>query len=653
MGTPVEIPAPPTTTDSIPPVPPAKAHAPGHGHARGKGQLAALSLAALGVVYGDIGTSPLYAMQECFAGEHGVHPTHDNVIGCVSLILWALIIIVTVKYLALVMRADNRGEGGILALMAMVGTRGVIEGRRKLLIMLGLFGAALLYGDGMITPSISVLSAVEGLKFVTTKLDHVVVPITIVILIGLFLVQRAGTGRVGTIFGPVMLVWFFTLAVLGVHSIAQNPAILVAVSPAYAFQFFERNGWEGYIVLGGVFLAVTGGEALYADMGHFGRRPIRLMWFAVALPSLVLNYFGQGALLLTTGKLPENIFYSLAPKWALIPLVGLATMATVIASQALISASFSLTQQAVQLGYSPRVEIIHTSSREIGQIYVPGVNYVLMLACIGLVLGFKSSSNMAAAYGLAVTGTMAITTILFYEIARTRWGWGITRSLLIAVPLFAVDLSFLGANVLKIVDGGWFPLTVGICIFTLMTTWKTGRDLLGKRFQSWALPLDVFLKDVTRNPPTRVTGLAVFMTGSSDGVPHALLHNLKHNKVLHERNLLLTVVNEEIPHVNESERLKLEEMTDGFWRLTAHYGFMEDPNVLDLLQTAKKQGFNYKLSQTTFFLGRETILATKRRGMSLWREKVFAYMARNARSATTFFGLPANRVVEMGSQVEI
>jgi KUP system potassium uptake protein len=616
-------------------------------------QLAALSLAALGVVFGDIGTSPLYAVHVCFSGEHGVSPTPENVLGGISLIFWALIIIVSVKYIALVMRADNRGEGGILALLAMVGTRGPIAGPKRSLILLGLFGAALLYGDGMITPSISVLSAVEGIDVATSALHPYIVPITVVVLAALFAVQRAGTDRVGTAFGPVMLLWFLTLAVLGVREIAHAPQILRALSPVHAITFFHRNGAAGYVVLGGVFLAVTGGEALYADMGHFGRRPIRIMWFAVTLPALVLNYLGQGAWLLGHPGEVDNIFYRLAPSWSLYPLVGLATIATVIASQALISASFSLTQQAVQLGYSPRVEIVHTSSTEIGQIYVPGVNTVLMLACLGLVFGFKSSSALASAYGLAVTGTMAITTVLYFDIARSRWRWSLPKALIVAGPLLAVDLSFLGANALKIVDGGWFPLAVGIGIFTLMTTWKKGRDLLFVSVQSWTLPIDVFLADIKQAPPTRVPGLAVFMTGSADGVPHAMLHNLKHNKVLHERNLLLTVITEEVPHVRSSERMQFLDLGAGFWRLTAHYGFMETPNVLELLEAAGKAGFKYRLQETTFFLGRETIVATKRRGMALWREKVFAFMSRNARSATTFFGLPVNRVVEMGSQVEI
>jgi KUP system potassium uptake protein len=606
-------------------------------------------------VFGDIGTSPLYAMHDCFSGEHGAAITRDNVFGVLSLIFWALIIIVTVKYLALVLRADNRGEGGILALMALVGTRAdkTTDPRRYVLILMGLFGAALLYGDGMITPSISVLSAIEGLGVATKALQPFVVPITIAILVGLFLVQNVGTGKVGMFFGPVMLLWFIVLAILGIRSSFQNPEIFGAISPHHAIDYFRNEGTRGVLILGGVFLVVTGGEALYADMGHFGRRPIRLMWFSLALPALLLNYFGQGALLLRDPSSSQNLFFRLAPDWALYPLVILAALATVIASQALISASFSLTRQAVQLGYSPRVEIIHTSSREIGQIYVPGVNWALMLACVGLVWGFKSSAALASAYGLAVTMTMVITTVLFFAFARTHWKWGIVKSVAICLPLLFVDFIFFGANVVKIADGGWFPLAVGILIFTAMTTWKRGREILGRRQRASALPLDIFFEDVESKQSIRVPGLAVFMSGNDDVVPHAMLHNLKHNKVLHERNVILTIRTEEVPYVPQEERLTIEVLHSSFWRMTARYGFMEDPNVMKLLEEAKRQGFEYKLSHTTFFLGRETIIASKRPGMAIWRERLFATMSVNARSATAYFGLPANRVVEMGAQIEI
>jgi KUP system potassium uptake protein len=629
--------------------------APGHRtEDAGFRRLAMLSLGALGVVYGDIGTSPLYAVHECFAGEHGAAITPANVMGGLSLIFWALIIIVSVKYLALVMRADNRGEGGILALMALVGTRDARASRRRyILIMLGLFGAALLYGDGMITPAISVLSAIEGLGVVTHSLDHYIVPITIAILVVLFLVQFLGTGKVGVVFGPVMLVWFLCLAALGIGGIAHHPHILGAVSPHHAIAYFQREGWHGFLILGGVFLAVTGGEALYADMGHFGRRPIRLMWFALALPALVLNYFGQGALLLEDPKAIDNIFYRLAPTWAVVPLVILAAVATVIASQALISASFSLTHQAVQLGYFPRVQIVHTSRRAIGQIYVPGVNWTLMFACIGLVLGFKSSTNLASAYGLAVTATMAITTILFFSIARELWGWSLLKAGVITLPLLAVDLTFLGANVMKVLDGGWFPLLVGLMVFTLLTTWKRGRELVAVRQRELSAPLALFLVDIEQHKPTRVSGLAVFMTGHADIVPIALSENIKHNKVLHERNLFLTVVTEEVPTVPLPERFAIESIGPGFWRMTVRFGFSQDQHIPAVLESTRQQGFTFDLADTTFFLGRETVIATDRPGMAIWREKLFASMSLNARSAVTHFALPANRVVELGAQVEI
>ncbi len=615
---------------------------------------AALSISALGVVYGDIGTSPLYAFRECFAGAHAAPASVENILGVLSLIFWALVFVVSFKYVMLVMRADNRGEGGILALMALVGTRRDESDRKHyILVLLGLFGAALLYGDGMITPAISVLSAVEGLEVATTSLHAFIVPMTVLILVGLFLVQPAGTGKVGTVFGPVMVLWFVAIGGMGLVSIIHKPEVLAALNPMHAVHFFGHNGAHGFLVLGSVFLAVTGGEALYADMGHFGRKPIRLMWYAVAQPALVLNYFGQGALVLRDPSAVTDPFYKLAPSWGLIPLVGLATFATVIASQALISASFSLTRQAVQLGYSPRVAIVHTSSREIGQIYVPGVNWLLMVACIGLVLGFKSSSNLAAAYGLAVTGTMGITTILFFVIARERWGWGLAKGILIAGPLLLVDLSFLGANLLKVADGGWFPLVIGAAAFSLMTTWKRGRKILGERQREASLPLDIFLKDDGLKTIMRVPGLAVFMAGNPDAVPHALLHNLKHNKVLHQRNALLTVVTEEVPNVPDSDRVRIEMLAPGFWRIIARYGFMQDPNIPKLLDLLRAQKFETKIMDTTFFLGRETIIASDRPGMAIWREKLFGVMALNARSATSYFGIPANRVVEMGAQVEI
>lgn len=613
--------------------------------------LKVLALGTLGVVYGDIGTSPLYALRECF-GEHGTEPTQANVLGILSLVFWSLILVISVKYISFIMRADNRGEGGTMSLLALATRQRGVPGR-WLLIILGIFGTSLLYGEGMITPAISVLSAVEGLSVATSALDAFVVPITLVILAGLFAIQRGGTAKVGAIFGPVMVLWFVTLAVLGAHSLVQTPEVLQAISPLHAFSFFAREGFQGFRVLGAVVLVTTGGEALYADMGHFGRRPIRVTWYAVVLPSLLLTYFGQGALLWRSPEHVGNVFYRMAPEWALYPLVALATAAAVIASQALISAAFSLTRNAIQLGFSPRMHIIHTSFREIGQIYVPRVNWIFMLGCFGLVLGFKTSGNLASAYGLAVTAVMSITSILFFVVARYLWRWPLWKVVPLVTVFLVIDLSFFGANLLKFFDGAWFPLVVGAVIFTGMTTWKRGRELLGKRMRDSALPLDVFLADIHVRTPHRVQGNAVFMSGNSHGVPHALLHNLKHNKVLHQRNVLLTLMAEEVPHVTDEERLEITELGEGFIRMIAHHGFMETPNVPAILELAAARGYEYKMNLTTFFLGRETLIASERKGMAIWREKLFAGMSLNARSATSFFGLPPNRVVEMGAQIEI
>lgn len=617
---------------------------------------AVLALGALGVVYGDIGTSPLYALRECFHGKESLAVTHDNVLGVLSLIFWALVIVISIKYLALVMRADNEGEGGILALLALAFPERRTRSKTRLWIIMagvGLFGSALLYGDGMITPAISVLSAVEGLRVATPLFNPYVIPITIAILIGLFSLQRHGTGKVGNIFGPVTLVWFLSLAVLGVRGILHEPRVLNALNPTYAAQFFMHNGWIGFVVLGAVFLVVTGGEALYADMGHFGKSPIRLAWFTLVLPALLLNYLGQGALLLDHPAAMENPFYRLAPSWALYPMVLLATLATVIASQALISGAFSLTMQAVQLGYSPRLRIEYTSPEAKGQIYIPYVNRFLMLCCIGLVLGFQSSSNLAAAYGVAVTQTMIITTALFYFVARRLWKWSSAKAAAVCAPFLVVELAFAGANALKIVHGGWFPLLVGAGIFTVMTTWKRGRQILGAKLRKSALPYDQFLADVKKHPPTRVPGTAVFLSGNAEGTPLALLHNLKHNKILHERVILLTIETEDVSHVSRSERVKVEEQKDGFYRVTAHYGFMEDPNVPEVLALCTEKGLKLHETETTFFLSRQAIVPTKAPGMALWREKLFSFMARNAQSPADFFRLPANRVVELGMHVEI
>ena len=618
--------------------------------AAGGKALAALSLAALGVVYGDIGTSPLYALRECFGAQHGIPPTRENVLGVLSLILWSLNFVVSYKYIAQVMRADNRGEGGILALLALVSGRAGT--RRTALVLFGLLGAALLYGDGVITPAISVLSAIEGLSFATPVFQRVVVPLTALILIALFLVQKRGTGGIGVLFGPVMVVWFACIAALGVAGILREPTVLAAVNPWYAVDFFLRDGVQGFLILGAVVLVLTGGEALYADMGHFGRRPIRLAWFSLVLPALMLNYFGQAALLLDAPASTENPFYSLVPHALLYPMVGLATVATIVASQALISGAFSLTQQAVQLGYSPRVTIIHTSVQERGQIYVPEVNRALMIACIWLVIGFKTSTNLAAAYGIAVTGTMAITTILFGAVARERWGWKPIHVYGLCGLFLFVDLAFFGANIIKFTHGGWFPIVVAIVIFTLMSTWKRGRVRLTRIMEENSLPMDLFLNDVAKRLTARVPGTAVFMTSSIAGAPPVLLHHVKHNKVLHEQVLLLSIITLDMPEVPASERLIVRPLGEGFYRVVARYGFMQTPNVPEIMAACRPLGVRSKPSDTSYFLGREHLIPTGHAKLPRWRKQLFVLMARNARSATEFFGLPPNRVVELGAQIE-
>lgn len=633
-----------------PPLAP-ESHAPAGSHA-----LTAVALAALGVVYGDIGTSPLYALRTCFVGENAIAATHDNVLGILSLIFWALILIVSVKYLVFVLRADNRGEGGILALMALAfpeREKKAISRTTWVLLACGVFGAALLYGDGLITPAISVLGAMEGLEVATPALKPYVVPLTVVILVGLFSVQRIGTGGVGRVFGWVMLLWFTTLAVLGIKQIVQAPEVLKCVNPFYAWQFFTDNGWRGFHLLGAVFLVLTGAEALYADMGHFGKKPIRLAWFALVLPALFLNYLGQGALVLGDPATASNPFYRLAPSWALYPLVGLATAAAVIASQALISGSFSLTMQAVQLGYMPRVAIEHTSSSTRGQIYIPWINWGLMLACIGLVLGFRSSDNLAAAYGIAVVLTMIITTLLFYFTARRLWKWSLVPTAALCAVFLAAELCFLGANLTKVAHGGWFPLTIGIIGFTLMATWKTGRARLRQRLINSLLPIENFLQDVAASQPHRVSGTAIFLAGNPDGTPAALTHNFKHNKILHKRVVLLTVLIEEIPYVEQERRVSVADLGQGFYRVIGRYGFMEEVNAEEILKLCKPHGLNFREMETTFFLSRETIIASERRGLSRWRKRLFALLSRNAQPANAYFRLPPNRVVELGLQVEI
>ena len=613
-----------------------------------------LSLAALGVVYGDIGTSPLYAMRECFHGPHAIASTSPNVLGVLSLIFWSLVIVISVKYLVFVLRADNHGEGGILSLTALA-TPIKPSGRseRWFLIVMGIFGAALLYGDGIITPAISILGAMEGLTVATPLLNPYVVPITIVIIIALFLFQSHGTARVGKVFGPVTFLWFVALAALGIVQIVRYPEVIAAVNPLHGVNFFLRNGWHGFLILGSVFLVVTGGEALYADMGHFGIRPIRLVWFAVVLPALLLNYFGQGALLLENPAAAENPFYRLAPSWALYPMIVLATAAAVIASQAVISGAYSLTMQAVQLGFSPRMKINHTSTTEYGQIYIPGVNWALMVGCIAIVIGFRTSSNLAAAYGVAVNSTMVITTVLFYVVARQLWGWGRLTAGSLAAFFLVIDLAFFGANIIKVADGGWFPLLLAAIVFTVMTTWKKGRRILNERIQSEARSLEEFLQEIERHPPTRVPGTAVFMNGNASRTPPALLHNLEHNKVLHERVLFLTVKTKQIPYVAPEERVEVERLGDGFYRMKVYYGFMEDPDIPKVLEGVQVPGLAFDPKETTYFLGRETIIASQRPGMALWREKLFSIISHNATTATAYFCIPPDRVVEMGEQIEI
>ena len=612
-----------------------------------------LSLTALGIVYGDIGTSPLYAIREAFLEEHGVAAAPGAIMGVLSLIFWSLILVISIKYLVFILRADNRGEGGILALTSLVTPAHALRPGRKGLIILGLFGTSLLYGDGMITPAISVLSAVEGLEVLTPAFSPYVIPITIAILAALFLFQSRGTASVGRIFGPVTLVWFFTLAILGIAWIVREPSVLAAVLPHHAVRFFLDHQWNGFLVLGSVFLVVTGGEALYADMGHFGRRPIRLAWFVVVLPALLLNYFGQGALLLQNPSAVENPFYRMAPVWALLPVVVIATAATVIASQALISGAFSLTLQAVQLGYSPRVRIDHTSAREQGQIYIPAINWTLMIACIALVLGFRSSSHLAAAYGVAVTTTMTITTLLFYFVARERWGWSVARAGLVTAAFLVIDLGFWVANLVKIPHGGWFPLVVGAIVFAVLTTWKGGRLILSKRLQERSLPRDEFLENIFQHPPHRVPGTAVFMDSSATRTPPALLHNLKHNKVLHERVVFLSIRTAEEPVVPAEARAAIEDLGHSVWQVRLRYGFMEDVDIPAALSSIQQDGLSFPPMETTYFLGRETLISTRRRGMAVWRERLFAIMSRNARPATAYFRLPPNRVVELGAQIEL
>lgn len=617
----------------------------------------ALSLGALGIVYGDIGTSPLYALRECFDHEHGVPLGPDNILGVLSLVFWSLILIISIKYLLVVLRADNRGEGGVLALMALANPQRASSGmgsfKRRTIVYLGLLGAALLYGDGIITPAISVLGAVEGISLAAPHFSGYVVPIALFILFWLFFFQQHGTERIGKVFGPIILVWFITIGFLGVRPILDNPIVFKAFNPIYALNFFTNNGWQAFRALSGVFLVVTGGEALYADMGHFGQRPIKYGWFAVVLPALILNYLGQGALLLGDHTAISNPFYLLAPNWALIPLVSLATMATIIASQAVISGAFSLTRQAVQLGYLPRLEILHTSHKEIGQIYVGLVNWFLLIFTMWLVLEFRSSSNLASAYGIAVSATMVITTILVFFVSRKIWKWNWWLAFAVTALFFTGDIVFFSANFMKIRDGGWVPVSIAVAVFTLTSTWQRGRQILAARLSEGLIPLEHFIKGLVEHPPIRIPGVAIFMCRSNQKVPPALMHNVKHNKVLHEKVILLMVSIDEIPYVDQAQRVRVEEIEAGFTRISAMYGFMEDPNIPDLLRKLPAPYTISDLFRVTFFLGKETLFATQRPGMAIWREKLFAFMSRNAEPATHFYRIPTERVVEIGLQVEL
>ncbi|PYY67446.1 potassium transporter Kup [Pseudomonas jessenii] len=611
-------------------------------------------VAAVGVVYGDIGTSPLYTLKEVFSGGYGVPVNHDGVLGILALIFWSLIWVVSIKYMMFVLRADNQGEGGIMALTALA--RRAAAGHAKLrgfLVVCGLIGAALFYGDSMITPAISVLSAIEGLGLAFDGIDHWVVPISLVVLVALFLIQSHGTARIGILFGPIMVTWFLVLGALGVYGISQHPEVLQAMNPVWGVRFFIVHPGMGVAILGAVVLALTGAEALYADMGHFGRKPIARAWFILVLPALVLNYFGQGALLLGDPEAARNPFYLLAPSWALIPLVGLSTMATVIASQAVISGAFSLTRQAIQLGYIPRMHIRHTSSAEQGQIYIGAVNWALMVGVVLLVLGFESSGALASAYGVAVTGTMLMTSILVSAVILLLWKWPPVLVVPVLLGFLLVDGVYFAANVPKIVQGGAFPVIAGFALFVLMTTWKRGKQLLVERIDEGGLPLPIFISSIAVQPPHRVQGTAVFLTARADAVPHALLHNLLHNQVLHEQVVLLTVVYEDIPRVPPTRRFEVDAYGEGFFRVILHFGFTDEPDVPKALKLCHLDELDFSPMRTTYFLSRETVIASKLEGMSRWREALFAFMLQNANGNLRFFNLPLNRVIELGTQVEM
>ena len=616
--------------------------------------LAALALGALGVVYGDIGTSPLYTVKEIFTGSGGIPLSQVNVVGVVSVIFWALMIVVSLKYVTLILRADNHGEGGIMALLALASSAvKKLPRLRYGLLLAGVFGAALFYGDGVITPAISVLSAVEGLEVAAPSLTPYVVPLTVAVLVLLFLFQRRGTAGVGMLFGPVMMVWFGILALGGLFNVYKAPEILVALNPYYGVRFLYQNGWVAFVGLGAIVLALTGAEALYADMGHFGRRPIRLAWFNFVFPALTLNYLGQGALIMSDPKAIANPFYLLFPTWLLYPMIGLATAATVIASQAVITGTYSMTQQAIQLGFLPRTHIVHTSAMAEGQIYIPSINAMLLLAVVAAVIGFGSSTNLASAYGLAVTGTMLITTVLTFFVVRYAWGYNWLLCVLATGFFLVIDLAFFSANTLKIAQGGWFPLVVGLAIFTVMTTWKRGREILVTHLRQTQIPLKPFLESLVAEDITRVSNTAIFLVANPEGVPNALLHNLAHNQVLHDRVIFLTVIYREIPYVPHEQRVQVESLLRGFYRIKVFYGFMDKPDLVAALEACRGDGLEFNLLATSFFVSRETIVPTPGGGMADWREQLFATMSRLAGSAADYVNIPTNRVIEVGTRIEI
>jgi KUP system potassium uptake protein len=614
--------------------------------------LPALALAAIGIVFGDIATSPLYALQEAF-GAHGVAPTPDNILGVLSLTVWSLILVVSVKYIGFIMRADNRGEGGSMALLALARHAvGNHPRRRRLVVTLGLVGVALFFGDSVITPAISVLSAIEGLDVATPAFKPAIIPITVVIIVALFALQRFGSARVGQLFGPVMVLWLATIGVLGVFAIVRSPDVLAAMSPHFAFVYLARKGFAGFSSLGAVVLVLTGVEALYADMGHFGARPIRVAWFGIALPALLLNYFGQGALLLGDPGVAAAPFYHLVPQYLVYAMVALACAATVIASQAVISGAFSMVREAVQLAYLPRLAVRHTSSLIRGQVYLPAVNAVLLVLVLAAVLGFRSSDNLAAAFGVAVSGTMLISTILVLVVARQLWRWSLPAMITFALIFIGIDLAFFAANAIKIESGGWFPLVLGLGVFTVMATWRRGRDLVLLRIRREGLSLDSFIRSIREHPPTRVPGLAIFLTADACSVPQALLHNLKHNKILHEQNVILTTEVLDTPMTCTDEQFELENLGTGFYRASARFGFAEDPDIPGRLLQHASENLNFDPMTMTFFVSRDTIVPTDT-GMAIWRDKLFAFLARNAQRANAYFAIPVNRLVEIGTRVEI